>query len=268
MTTPATHPRPGLSPTHYRLSTRLVRHLRSAGTPLEAHTLAEGVLASPQIPRGAWTRGLLEELLDGRFERVGEELGLWEWKYPFPALGEAITVLDVETTGLSPSDDEIIEFALIRLEAKEQRVFQRMVNPGMDISPFISRLTGICNADVRGAADVYTVLEEALPLLEGSTLIIQNAPFDLSFLQPRLLRLGYRLDNPVVDTIHWARKALPGLPKRGLDALAWAFDLCAQGRHRALADVEITLAVALEMYYMLTAGRPAPVVQAASLPRL
>lgn len=268
MTTSAI-PRSGLSPTHYRLSTRLVRHLRSAGTPLEAHTLAERVLASPQIPRGAWARGLLEELLDGRFERQVDGLGLWEWKYPFPAKNEAVTVLDIETTGLSATDHEIIELALIRLEHGQQQVFQRMVNPGVSIPPFISRLTGIRNQDVRGAADVYSVLEEALPLLEDSTLIIQNAPFDLSFLQPRLGRLGYRLDNPVIDTIHWARKALPGLAKRGLDSLAWAFDLGPiEGRHRALGDVETTLQVAHEMYYMLTAGRCTSVRQAASLPRL
>ncbi|RIH93060.1 PolC-type DNA polymerase III [Meiothermus granaticius] len=261
----ATHPRSGLSPTHYRLSTRLVRHLRSAGIPLEARALAESVLASRQVPGGAWVEELLEPLLDGRFERVGGELGLWEWRYPFPASGEAIVVLDVETTGLSTADHEIIELAFIRLEAGGQQVFQRMVNPGASIPPFIRRLTGICDADVRQAPDIYTVLQEAWPLLEGATLIIQNAAFDLGFLKPRLLRLGHRLDNPVVDTLHWARKALPGLPKRGLDALAWAFDLPAQGRHRALADVETTLAVASEMYYMLTAGRPVPVTQAAFL---
>lgn len=268
MTPSALTPRPGLSPTHYRLSTRLVRHLRGAGRALEAHTLAEQVLASPQIPRG-WAKGLLEELLDGRFERLEEGLGLWEWKYPFPALGEAVTVLDIETTGLSPNTDEIIEFALIRVEAGRQTVFQRMVNPGVSIPPFISRLTGIRNADVRGAEDIYTVLEEAIPFMEGSTLIIQNAPFDLGFLEPRLSRLGYRLNNPVVDTIHWARRALPGLAKRGLDSLAWAFDLGPlEGRHRALGDVETTLLVASEMYYMLTAGHPAAAHQAASLARL
>lgn len=268
MTPSLSPPRPTLSPTHYRLSTRLVRHLRTAGTALEAHTLAEGVLASPQLPKGAWAKGLLEELLDGRFERQENHLALWEWKNPFPAAHEAVTVLDLETTGLSPSNDEIIEFALVRVEAGEQTVFQRMVNPGVSIPPFISRLTGIRNADVRGAPDIYTVLEEALPLLENSTLIIQNAPFDLGFLEPRLAWLGYRLNNPVVDTIHWARRALPGLAKRGLDSLAWAFDLGnLEGRHRALGDVETTLLVAKEMYYMLTAGRPAPASQAASLPR-
>lgn len=250
----------GMSPTHYRLSTRIARHLRGVGSHVAEVALAEQILATPGLPNGAWTNNLIRHLLDGRFERRGDHVGLWEWQYPFPGNSEAIAVLDIETTGLSPTDNEIIEFALIRVENGEQKVFQRMVNPGMPIPSFISRLTGIRERDVQGAADIYTVLEEALPYLEGAVLMIQNASFDLSFLKPRLQRLGYRLDNSVVDTINWARKALPGLNKRGLDSLAWAFDLGPiEGRHRALGDVETTLRVAHEMYYMLTSGKPAPV---------
>ncbi|RIH79078.1 DNA polymerase III PolC-type [Meiothermus hypogaeus] len=250
-------PPSSMSPTHYRLSTRLARHLRSAGCYLSEHVLAEQVLASPGLPRGPWAGQLLRDLLDGRFERGESGVGLWEWKYSFPAKGEAIVVLDVETTGLSPEQNEIIEFAMVRLENGRRTVFERLVNPGVPIPPFISRLTGIRNEDVRDAADIYTVLAEALPLLDNATLIIQNAGFDLGFLHPRFRRLGYRLDNPVVDTIHWARKALPGLSKRGLDALAWAFDLGPiVDRHRALSDVQTTLQAAHEMYYMLTAGKP------------
>jgi DNA polymerase-3 subunit epsilon len=261
----APNPQLSMSPTHYRLSTRLVRHLRSTGRELSEQALAEQVLASPGLPKGAWAHDLLRDLLDGRFERGQGGIGLWEWKYPFPALDEAIVVLDVETTGLSPERNEIIELALVRVERGQRTVFERLVNPGAPIPPFISRLTGIRNEHVRGAADIYTVLREALPMLEGATLIIQNASFDLGFLQPRFKRLGYRLENPVVDTIHWARKALPGLSKRGLDSLAWAFDLGPiPSRHRALGDVETTLQVAHEMYFMLTAGKPSPASQVAA----
>lgn len=260
---PQPRPQP-MSPTHYRLSTRLARHLRSTGCRLPQQALVEQLLATQGLPTGSWANDLLLSLLDGRFERIKSEVGLWEWKYGFPARGEAVVVLDIETTGLSPENNEIIELAMIRLENGERTTFERLVNPGTVIPPFISRLTGIHNHDVRDAADIETVLSQALPLLDGATLIIQNASFDLSFLRPRLKRLGCRLDNPVVDTIHWARKALPGLSKRGLDALAWAFDLGPiAGRHRAMGDVETTLQVAREMYYMLTAGRPTPTSQLA-----
>jgi DNA polymerase-3 subunit epsilon len=248
-----------MSPTHYRLSTRIARRLREAGNPLPKAQLAQEVLASPQLPQLSWSGKLLEGLLDGRFRSQGQEVSLWEWNYPFPPHSEPVVVLDLETTGLSPEVNEVIELAFMRLENGERTEFQRLVNPGTPIPPFITRLTRIRDQDVRGAPDVYEVLEEAWPLLAGATLIIQNAPFDLGFLKPRLARLGYRLDNVVVDTVQWARKALPGLPKRGLDALAFAFDLGeVQGRHRALGDVHITAQVAHEMYYMLTAGSPRP----------
>lgn len=245
-----------MSPTHYRLAARLVRHLRERGVAVEEAELVELALAATQVPSGAWSKGLLHSLLDGRFQRQLHQVGLWEWEYSFPCRGEAVVVLDIETTGLSPDQHEIIEVALVRLENGQRTSFERLVNPGTYIPSFITRLTGIRNSDVKGAPDIQAVLEEAWPLLEGSTLIIQNASFDLGFLQPRLRRIGYRLENPVVDTINWARKALPGLSKRGLDSLAWAFDLGPiEGRHRALGDVETTLRVAHEMYYMLSAGQ-------------
>ncbi|PZA06525.1 MULTISPECIES: PolC-type DNA polymerase III [unclassified Meiothermus] len=246
-----------MSPTHYRLATRIARRLRQEGHALPKARLAEEVLASQNMPQGPWAARLLEDLLDGRFEQRPQEVGLWEWRNPFPPPGKPVVVLDLETTGLSALENEIIEIALIRLEGEKRQVFQRLVNPGTPLPPFIRRLTGITPRDLEGAPDVYTALEEALPLIKDSVLIIQNAPFDLGFLRPRLLRLGYKMDNEVIDTVAWARRALPGLPKRGLDHLAWAFDLdTAASRHRALGDVEITLWVAKEMYYMLTAGKP------------
>jgi DNA polymerase III subunit epsilon len=255
----------GSSPTHYRLSARMAAYLRTAGQPLSKADLASKVLAAkPMSPRGEldWTHSLLDDLIDSRFVLEQDLVGLWEWRYPFPAPGEAVAVLDIETTGLSPADSEIAELAIVRVENGVQTVLDSLVNPGMPIPNFITKLTGITNEDVADAEDVYSVLERAIPLLDGATLIIQNASFDLGFLKPRLARLGYRLDNSVVDTIKWAGRALPALPKKGLDALAWAFDIDQMhNRHRALGDVKTTLAVAKEMYYLLSAGNPAPVTK-------
>jgi DNA polymerase III subunit epsilon len=244
-----------ISPTQYRLSARVARHLRSEKRALPHSQLAQQVLAS-QVPTAgsAVAHKILEGLLDGRFECGPETVGLWEWKYAFPTAAEAVVVLDIETTGLSSDQHEIIELAMIRLEGGQRHVFTQLIDPGSPIPSFITRLTGITDQDVSGAPDVYAVLEQALPFLDNATLIIQNAPFDLGFLRPRLARLGHKLNNPVVDTINWARRALPGLPKRGLDSLVQAFDLDTHSskipdvlsRHRALGDVEITLQVALK----------------------
>jgi DNA polymerase III, alpha subunit (gram-positive type) len=66
------------------------------------------------------------------------------------------------------------------------------------------------------------------------------------------------LENPVVDSIRLARKAMRGLKRYGLDALSQVLELPPREEHRALDDVERTLAVVYEVYYMLTSGSPRP----------
>lgn len=215
----------------HRLATRLARRLRAEGRPLPLPALGEALgLKGPVEP-------VVRPLLDGRF-RLGEEAGLWEWHYPFPYSGEAVVVLDLETTGLSPGLNEVIEVGLVRLEGGERRSFQSLVRPSRPPSPFIERLTGIRAWE----------LEKAYPLLRGATLVIQNASFDLGFLRPALEGVGYSLENPVVDTLRLAKRAMPGLRRYGLDALSQVLELPPREAHRALGDVERTLAVAYELY--------------------
>ncbi|WP_457631905.1 3'-5' exonuclease [Oceanithermus desulfurans] len=249
-------------PVEYRMAARVARALREAGEPRPARELAYRALAMPSVAPTQLER-VIEPVLDGRFFREEGALGLWEWRYPFPQEGEALVVLDLETTGLSPSENEIIEIALMRVETGRVERFVRLVNPGSPIPPFITRLTGISSADVADAPDVYTALEEALPYLEGAVLVIQNAPFDLGFLRPRARRLGVKIHNEVIDTVQWARRALPRMRRRGLDHLIRAFEVSIEtgARHRALGDVEATWTVAREMYYILTAGEPRRVLE-------
>ncbi|WP_243026802.1 3'-5' exonuclease [Thermus albus] len=235
----------------HRLATRLARRLRAEGRPLPLPVLGEALgLRGPVEP-------VVRPLLDGRF-LLGEEVGLWEWHYPFPHPGEAVVVLDLETTGLSPGLNEVIELGLVRLERGERRSFQSLVRPSRPPSPFIERLTGIRAWQLEEAPSLQEVLQQAYPLLQGATLVIQNASFDLGFLRPALEGMGYALENPVVDTIRLAKRAMPGLKRYGLDALSQVLELPPREAHRALGDVERTLAVAFEVYYMLTSGIPRP----------
>ncbi|WP_457637854.1 3'-5' exonuclease [Oceanithermus sp.] len=244
-------------PVEYKMAARIARELRAAGRPKTARELAYVALSLASLP-GVNLEKAVEPVLDGRFSREGGGIGLWEWHYDFARPGDPLVVLDLETTGLSPSDNEIIEIALMRVEGSRVDRLSRFVNPGVAIPPFITSLTGISDADVRDAPDVYQVLEELIPYLDGATLVIQNAPFDLGFLRPRIRRLGVKIQNEVIDTVQWARRALPRMRRRGLDYLIGAFEVSidARARHRALGDVEAAWAVAREMYYILTAGEP------------
>jgi len=248
-----------LVPLEYRMAARIARELRAAGRPRTARELAYRALSLASQPGlELELERAIEPVLDGRFFRERDEVGLWEWHYPFARADDPLLVLDLETTGLSPGDNEIIEIALLRADGGRLTRLSRFVDPGQPIPPFITRLTGITDADVRGAPDVESVLEELLPYFDGATLIIQNAPFDLGFLRPRMSRLGVKIHNEVIDTVQWARRALPRMRRRGLDYLIKAFEvpIDAGARHRALGDVEATWEVAREMYYILTAGEP------------
>ncbi len=237
----------------YRLATRLARRLRAEGRPLPLPALGEALgLRGPVAP-------VVAPLLDGRFIR-GEEVGLWEWRYPFPHPMEAVVVLDLETTGLAPGLNEIIEVALVRLEGERKVAFQSLARPSRPPSPFIQRLTGITLEELEEAPPLEEVLLQAYPLLKGATLVFHNAAFDLGFLRPVLEGLGLELPNPVVDSIRLARRAMRGLRRYGLDALSEVLELPARREHRALGDAERTLAVVYEVYYMLTSGSPRPLV--------
>ncbi|KGQ22970.1 3'-5' exonuclease [Thermus filiformis] len=233
----------------YTLATRLARHLRALGRPLPPRALGEALrLQGPVEP-------VLLPLLDGRFWHR-EEVGLWEWVYPFPP--EKVVVLDLETTGLAPSEAEIIEVGLVVLEGGKKRTLSRLVRPHRPPSPFITRLTGLSWEDLREAPPLEEVIPEVHEALQGGTLVLHNASFDLSFLGPALRRVGLSWEGPVVDTVVLARRALPGVRRVGLDSLAEVFDLRPKERHRALGDALLTLEVLHEVYYMLTAGRPRP----------
>jgi DNA polymerase-3 subunit epsilon len=236
-----------------QVANRLANRLRSAGRNLSLEEATRAVLFASVVGEPErW----LAPILDGRFRQEQGSIGLWEWHYPFPPLGEPLVVLDLETNGLDPVAGEIIEIAIMRVEGDQVTRFSQLVDPGAPLPPFISQLTGIQDSDLRDMPDALSALELALPYLEGGCWMIQNAPFDLGFILPRLARLGVKLEPGVVDTLVWARRALPKVRRRGLDELIRIFAIQCQSRHRAMADVEATYAVAREMYYMLTAGIP------------
>lgn len=237
----------------HRWSSRLAAQLRQEGKPLGLGELLGKLFKA--YPWPSHLESAFRFLLDGRF-RQEEHIALWEWYLPFPPDGEAVVALDVETTGLTPQADQIIELGLVRWEAGGQLYLSRLVDPGRPLPARIVQLTGIHPSELAGAPSIEEVLEEVYPYLQGSTVIAHNASFDLGFLKPSLRRIGYTWDPLVVDTIFLARRALPYLRRRGLDQLLWALDLPAEGRHRALGDAAAALAAAREMYYILTAGTP------------
>lgn len=95
-------------------------------------------------------------------------------------------VIDLETTGLDPSYDEIIEFAAVRVEnGAIISEFQSLVKPSFPIDGFITELTGITNEMLSSAPSVDTVLPSFLDYVGQSTIVAHNANFDVNFLYDR-----------------------------------------------------------------------------------
>ncbi|MCL1849346.1 MAG: 3'-5' exonuclease, partial [Clostridiales bacterium] len=95
--------------------------------------------------------------------------------------------IDLETTGLKPETDKIIEFGLVRYGNDGNRAtWGQLVNPGQAMDPFITQLTGIDDAMLSEAPMLSTIRDEAIPLIEGSVVVAHNAAFDVTFLQQQL----------------------------------------------------------------------------------
>lgn len=94
-----------------------------------------------------------------------------------------VLVIDLETTGLDPSYDEIIELAAVRVENKAiVPEFQSLVKPSFPIDGFITELTGITNEMLSNAPSVDAVLPSFFDYAGQSTVVAHNANFDVNFL--------------------------------------------------------------------------------------
>ncbi len=149
--------------------------------------------------------------------------------------------LDLETTGLDPEQDRIIEIGAVRFDAsgRELETYQRLINPGREIPPFIERFTGVTNDMVAGAPRVAIAAPELESFIGGSQVVGHNIGFDLSY----LAREGVRLRVEALDTAELARYLVPRLRSHGLAEVARELEVEAIDHHRALNDARTAAAV-------------------------
>ncbi|MFC1490594.1 helicase C-terminal domain-containing protein [Candidatus Latescibacterota bacterium] len=149
---------------------------------------------------------------------------------------------DVETTGLDPKKNEIIEIGAVKVENGEFiEEYSEFVYPGCPIPDFITHLTGISDSDVAEAESIQTVLPTFLDFADGYILLGQNVNFDISFINNK--RMAYK--GPFIDNIELARILLPQLHSYSLENLIDYFNIKTDARHRALEDAKATAEVFL-----------------------
>ena len=151
---------------------------------------------------------------------------------------------DVETTGLSPISDRIVEIgATIFQNGTVQRVFSSLVNPGISISQSASAVNHITNSMLNSAPsekEVYSQLVDFLgdALCGGIVMCAHNAKFDFDFLCNTLSRLGFNANIEYIDTLSLSRKYLHGLENYKQSTIENYFGLTNPSSHRAASDAE------------------------------
>jgi DNA polymerase-3 subunit epsilon len=151
-----------------------------------------------------------------------------------------LVFLDLETTGINPLHDRIIEIGLCEVvngEVLEE--WTTLVNPRRPFSPFIEKLTGITPAMVAGAPTFAEIGEELHEKLVGKVLVAHNARFDYGFLKSEFHRLAITFQELTLCTVKLSRALFPQYAKHSLDSLIERHGLNSANRHRALGDVRV-----------------------------
>lgn len=158
------------------------------------------------------------------------------------ALPESLILLDCETTGGKAGRDRITEIGLIEIaNGEEISRWQTLINPGISIPPWITRITGIDDQMVTKAPSFEDIADELWQKLHGKVLMAHHARFDSSFLKLSFKQIGIRYSPQVLCSVKLSRSLFPEHRSHSLDAIIKRLSLKVAERHRAMDDVEVIL---------------------------
>ncbi|MCL2064235.1 MAG: exonuclease domain-containing protein [Candidatus Cloacimonetes bacterium] len=168
-----------------------------------------------------------------------------EKKFTFP-----FVVVDIETTGLSWTQNEIIEIGAVRYsEDGSVETFSRFIKPVQKVPLIIYKLTNIKEDDLKHSDKVNIVLKEFSSFIKEEDIIVcHNADFDIKFLNHHLEKNKYQeLRNRILDTLTLSRIFLPFLNNHKLSSIAEYFEINLENAHRAIYDAQITGQILLKL---------------------
>ncbi|MDO4298246.1 MAG: 3'-5' exonuclease [Lachnospiraceae bacterium] len=144
---------------------------------------------------------------------------------------------DLETTGLRPMSDRILEIGAVMVEEGEViGSYETFIDCGISIPPHITQLTGITEKMTAGSPQTEEAVRGFLEFSGGQVLLGHNLPFDYSFMKRNVVNLGLDYERDGLDTLKIARFCLPELESRSLDRLSAYFGIPQEHHHRALDD--------------------------------
>ena len=245
---------------------RTLARVRETGEPVSVDALARKILAldapvDPIIARRVVAAALgcaeqsLPEHLAARHVRPAEEIAVTD-----VTLEQAcFVVVDLETTGLSPTESSILEIGAVCVERlRAGAEFQTLIRPPAPLSRAIADLTGIDDSMVADAPLPSAALGDFRTWLdrnEGAPFVAHNARFDAGFVRRGLESLELpRLRAPVLCTQQLGRRVVPELGRYNLDSLCAHFGIINSARHRALGDARATARLLIELLHRVRDG--------------
>lgn len=148
-------------------------------------------------------------------------------------------VFDLETTGIHPERDVIIEISAVRVcDGKAAAEYSTLVNPKRHIPAAATSVNGITDDMVADAPEIKEAMAGFMDFIGDSILVGHNIhTFDMNFAYDAAWQaLGKELDNDYIDTLYMARYCLPGLGHYKLTDISEYFHINTEGAHRALND--------------------------------
>ena len=134
--------------------------------------------------------------------------------------------MDIETTGIRPKWDKIIEIGAVKVRnGKEVERFSELIYPGVKLPWRITELTGITDEMLKGKPTIEEVLPRFIEFAGDDLLLGHNIRFDYSFLKQNAMNLNLEFQKSGTDTLKIARKVLPHLESRALDYLCRYYNI-------------------------------------------
>lgn len=150
-------------------------------------------------------------------------------------------IVDIETTGGSPKNSKITEIAIYKHDGfKIIDHYETLLDPEMDIPPFITNLTGISNSMVKGAPKFFEVAKKIVEFTEDCVFVAHNVGFDYGIIRHEFRTLGFDYRRPHLCTVRASRFLLPGHDSYSLGKLTRALGFVIENRHRAGGDALAT----------------------------
>jgi DNA polymerase-3 subunit epsilon len=158
--------------------------------------------------------------------------------------GAVFVAFDLETTGLDPKLDQIVEIGAVKFDNKGIIArFSCLINPGISMPLEAGRVNKITDEMLWAKPSLDEVFPDFLYFIQGANLVVHNAPFDCGFVNEKLK--GRSLPNTIFDTLNNSRHVFPGLRSYSLQNLAAELQISVLEAHRAEDDALVCMEIFL-----------------------